>query len=292
MAIVTASSFRPCRRWIAHTRADGSRILFSHDRAGRRIATFDPLGREMLIERGQPVEVTAPEGTTTFAYADERLPDRATTVTDPVGATHQREWNALGQATAQIDCSEQRTEYAYDRHGFLASATNALGETTRTQHDELGRRTATQQPDGLYWHQHYDPQGRLVEVEGPQGFRQQFFFDGHGRPVQRIEADGSHQYTAYDAIGRLSELTLGNGAVYRFSYDEMDRLASETGPDGREQQYRYDAAGQLVERIEVNRQGPDGQPLATRYDYDAGGRLAARHLLATEHAPTSSEQYR
>ena len=168
----------------------------------------------MLIERGQTVDVSA-----------------------PVGATHQREWNALGQVTVQIDCSEQRTAYAYDRHGFLASITNALGETTCTQHDEQGRRTATQQPDGLYWHQHYDPQGRLVEVEGPQGFRQQFFFDDHGRPVQRIEADGSQQFTAYDDIGRLSELTLGNGAVYRFAYDDMDRLASETGPDGREQQY-------------------------------------------------------
>ena len=59
------------------------------------------------------------------------------TVTDAVGATHQREWNALGQMTAQIDCSQQRTEYAYDRNGYLASVTNALGETTRTQHDKM-----------------------------------------------------------------------------------------------------------------------------------------------------------
>nr|WP_290986978.1 RHS repeat-associated core domain-containing protein [Halomonas sp.] len=327
----------PGQRWTAHTRADGSRIEFRYDRAGRKIATVDPLGRETLIERdengqvigqvtpdgqrwilerdamgnttrvegpenqhwqitrderGQPLEITGPEGTTAFAYDDERLPDRPTTVTDAVGATHQREWNALGQVTAQIDCSRQRTAYDYDRHGFLASITNALGETTRTQHDERGQRIATQLPDGTHWHHHYDPQGRLIELEGPQGFRQQFFFDDHGRPVQRIEADGSHQYTAYDDIGRLNELTLGNGAVYRFAYDNMDRLASETGPDGREQQYRYDGAGQLVERTETNRTGPDGQPLATRYEYDAAGRLTARHLPATEHAPASTEQYR
>ncbi|MGP9772213.1 MULTISPECIES: hypothetical protein [unclassified Halomonas] len=72
----------------------------------------------------------------------------------------------------------------------------------------------------------------------------------------------------------------------------MDRLASETGPDGREQQYRYDDAGQLVERTETHRTGPDGQPLATHYDYDTAGRLTARHLPATEHAPASSEHYR
>ena len=183
----------PGQRWTAHTRADGSRIEFRYDRAGRKVATLDPLGRETQIERdengqvigqitpdgqrwtlkrdamgdttsvegpehqrwqitrnerGQPLEVTGPEGTTAFAYDNEQLPDRPTTVTDAVGATHQREWNALGQVTAEIDCSQQRTAYDYDRHGFLASVTNALGETTRTQHDELERRIATQQPDG------------------------------------------------------------------------------------------------------------------------------------------------
>ncbi|WP_445009878.1 hypothetical protein [Vreelandella stevensii] len=146
-------------------------------------------------------------------------------------------------------------------------------------------------PDGTHWHHHHDPLGRLVEVEGPLGYRQQFFFDDHGRPVQRIEADGSQPFTAYDDAGRVRELTLGNGAVYRFSYDAMDRLTSETGPDGREQHYRYDDAGQLIERVEAHRPGPDGQPLVTRYDYDALGRLTARHLPATEHAPASTEQY-
>ncbi|WP_230478370.1 RHS repeat-associated core domain-containing protein [Vreelandella hamiltonii] len=326
----------PGLRWVGHVRADGSRIEFRYDRAGRKIATIDPLGRETLIARddhgqvigqtlpdgthwaierdalglpvrldgpddqhwqierdarGNPLSITGPDGTTAFAYEHADLPGRPTTVTDAVGATHHQEWNALGQVTAQVDCSQQRTEYAYDHYGHLASVTNALGETTRTQHDGMGRRLATQLPDGTHWHHHHDLLGRLVEVEGPLGYRQQFFFDDHGRPVQRIEADGSQQFTAYDDAGRLSELTLGNGAVYRFTYDAMDRLASETGPDGREQHYRYDDAGQLIERMEAHRPGPDGQPLVTRYDYDALGRLTARHLPATEHAPASTEQY-
>ncbi|WP_422103664.1 RHS repeat-associated core domain-containing protein [Vreelandella sp.] len=326
----------PGLRWVGHVRADGSRIEFRYDRAGRKIATIDPLGRETLIERddhgqvigqtlpdgtrwaierdalglpvriagpddqhwqierdarGNPLTITGPEGTTAFAYENTDLPDRPTTLTDAVGATHHQEWSTLGQLTAQVDCAQQRTEYAYDHHGHLASVTNALGETTHTQHDDMGRRLATQLPDGTHWHHHHDPLGRLVEVEGPLGYRQQFYFDDHGRPVQRIEADGSQQFTAYDDVGRLSELTLGNGAVYRFAYDAMDRLASETGPDGREQHYRYDETGQLIERVEAHRNGPGGQPLVTRYDYDALGRLTARHLPATEHAPASTEQY-
>ncbi|WP_340163093.1 DUF6531 domain-containing protein, partial [Vreelandella olivaria] len=326
----------PGLRWIGQVRADGSRIEYRYDRAGRLCATVDPLDRETRLERddhgqviaqvapdgtrwaierdaglpvtldgpegqrwqiqrndlGHPVQITGPAGTTYIAYEDVQLPDRPTTLTDAGGATHQREWNALGQLMTDTDCSQQRTTYAYDSHGHLASVTNALGETTRTTHDEQGRRLATQLPDGQYWHHHYDLQGRLVELEGPEGFRQQFFFDQHGRPAQRIEADGSQQHTTYDDAGRLSKLTLGNGAVYRFGYDAMDRLASETGPDGREQHYHYDEAGQLIERVEANRTGPDGQPLTTRYDYDALGRLTARHLPATAHAPASTEHYR
>ena len=114
---------------------DGQRWTLKRDAMGDTTSVEGPEHQRWQItrnERGQPLEVTGPEGTTAFAYDNEQLPDRPTTVTDAVGATHQREWNALGEVTAEIDCSQQRTAYDYDRHGFLASVTNALGETTRT----------------------------------------------------------------------------------------------------------------------------------------------------------------
>ncbi|MBF8224519.1 RHS repeat protein, partial [Halomonas sp. 328] len=231
-----------------------------------------PDGSRWAIERdalGHPVEITGPEGTTTLAYEDPRLPDRPTAVTDAQGATRRLEWNALGQLSAETDCSERRTSYAHDARGHLASVTNALGETTRTPHDVMGRRQSTQLPDGSHWHHHHDAQGRPVEQEGPQGYRQQLFYDEHGRPAQRIDADGSHTTLAYDEAGP----------------DGPD------GPDGREQRYAYDAAGQLIERTEVHRPDPDGQPLVTRFDYDANGRLIARHLPETDAAPATTERY-
>ena len=129
---------------------DGTRWAIERDALGQPVRIEGPDDQRWQItrnERGHPREVTGPEGTTAFAYDNTDLPDRPTTVTDAMGATHQREWNALGQVTAQIDCSQQRTEYAYDRNGYLASVTNALNETTRIQHDEMGRRIATQLPD-------------------------------------------------------------------------------------------------------------------------------------------------
>ncbi|WP_155833450.1 RHS repeat domain-containing protein [Halomonas sp. BC04] len=279
---------------IAQVAPDGARWAITRDALGQPTVLAGPENLSWQLERderGNLTRVTGPEGTTTFTYDNERLPDRPTAVTDAGGSAHRMEWNALGQLATEIDCSEQRTVYEYDCHGHLLAVTNALGETTRYTHDEMGRRTATQLPDNSRWQHHHDLQGRLVEQEGPRGYRQQFHFDAHGRPVLRIDADGGREHYAYDTAGRLSELTLANGAAYRFAYDEMDRLASETGPDGREQRYAYDVAGQLVERTEVSRPGSDGQALTIRYDYDASGRLAARHLPATEHAEAGTERY-
>ncbi|WFE72161.1 hypothetical protein P8S55_03505 [Halomonas sp. M1] len=115
---------------IAQTGPDGTRWAIERDALGQPVSIEGPENQRWQItrnERGQPLDVTGPEGTTAFAYENEQLPDRPTTVTDAVGATHQRERNALGHDTAQIDCSQQRTGYAYDRNGYLASATNALG---------------------------------------------------------------------------------------------------------------------------------------------------------------------
>ncbi|WP_240549183.1 RHS repeat-associated core domain-containing protein [Billgrantia antri] len=279
---------------IAQIGPDGSRWEITRDAQGQPIAVAGPENHRWQLERdarGNLIRVTGPEGTATFAFENEALPDRPTAVTDAGGSTRRLEWNALGQLVSETDCSAQTTRYDYDSRGHLLAVTNALGETTRTTHDEMGRRIATQLPDRSRWQHHHDRQGRLVEQEGPQGYRHQLHYDAHGRPVLRIDADGGREHYAYDEAGRLSELTLANRAGYRFEYDEMDRLVSETGPDGREQRYAYDAAGQLSTRTEAHRLGPDGQPLAIRYDYDANGRLAARHLPATESAPASTERY-
>ena len=98
---------------IAQTGPDGTCWAIERDALGQPVSIEGPDEQRWQVTRndlGHPLEVTGPEGTTAFAYENEQLPDRPTTVTDAVGATHQREWNALGQMTAQIDCSQQRTE--------------------------------------------------------------------------------------------------------------------------------------------------------------------------------------
>ncbi|ODC04425.1 hypothetical protein BFW38_13670 [Terasakiispira papahanaumokuakeensis] len=324
------------QRWVAHTRADGSQLRFHYDRAGRRIATVDPLGRETRLERdekgqliaqvmpggerwtiernaqglpvgmtgpeqtrwtiqrnerGNPVSVTGPNGTTTHDYDDPALPDRPTTITDPSGARRHFVWNSRGQLQVETDCSHHATRYDYDADDQLEAVTNALGETHRMSHDVMGRRLNHELPDGALWQQHYDRQGRASSLEDPLGGLQQIEYDAAGRPIAQTYTDGSRQEVLYDQAGRITELVLGNGARYRFSYDAMDRVIREENPDGRDQRFEYDAAGQLIARTEMNRLGPDEQPLTTRYTYDANGRLIERHLPETEQAPALCEVF-
>lgn len=278
-------------RPIGHTLPDGSRWRYQLDETGEPTRIDGPEQQSWRIERdarGNPVSVTAPDGgITRHAYGNARLPDRPTTITDAQGGLRTLEWNALGQLAAHTDCSGQRSEYTYDTEGHLVRETNALGQTTRYEVDRLGRRSAMARTDGTVTRYAYDTLGRLTGIERPDGTREQLAWDRFGRLTGHMNAGGLTQRYRHDAAGRLVELHNENEAVSRFTYDAMDRLVREVGFDGRTQHYRYNAAGELIRRTEASL--PD-EPV-TGYQHDAMGRLIARHLPATAHAPASTETY-
>ncbi|WP_447894308.1 RHS repeat-associated core domain-containing protein [Vreelandella sp. GE22] len=306
---MTASSFSPDKHWTAHTRADGSRIEFRHDRAGRKIATVDPLGRETHIERhenglvighvtpdgqrwdierdalgdtvsiegpesqhwqitrnerGQPVEVTGPTGTTAFAYDDERLPDRATTVTDPGGATHQHEWNALGQLDHLTLRGAQNgggQQYQYDALGrmsfrsvqsdqasrVIAYSYDAAGRLTGSQHGDQAHRYAVDAAGNRLDGQQAITDNRLDHLDGAR-----HRFDGAGNMIERQAANGDCLTLGFDGANRLVRLTRAS---------ERGRTVDAT--------YRYDGLGR---RISKTVRHENGTTATTHYGWD-GDRL-------------------
>lgn len=278
-------------RPIGHTLPDGSRWRYQLDEAGEPIRIDAPEQQSWTIARdarANPITVTAPDGgITTYAYGNPRLPDRPTAITDAQGGARTLEWTALGQLAAHTDCSGRRTEYRYDGEGHLIAERNALGQTTSHQYDRLGRLIQRTAPDGTTTGYRYDTLGRLIGIERPEGTREQLSWDRFGRLTGFMNAAGLTQRYRHDAAGRLVELHNENEAISRFSYDVMDRLVRETGFDARTQEYAYNRAGELIGRTEASLpQAPE-----TRYEHDAMGRLIARHLPATEHAPASTETY-
>ncbi|MDN3526674.1 hypothetical protein QWY79_15505, partial [Halomonas sabkhae] len=147
----------------------------------------------------------------------------------------------------------------------------------------MGRRLTTRAPDGQRWAYHHDAYGRLAGITHPDGSAERLTHDEHGRVVQHTDATGGKTHYRYDARERLERLTLPDGGAYHFQYDAHDRLIAQTDPQGVTQRFAYDRADQLVQQ-------QHGQQL-TRLEHDALGRLRARHLPATAHAPASTEHY-
>ncbi|MBR0566538.1 RHS repeat protein [Azoarcus sp. L1K30] len=280
-------------RLIARQEADGSTWQYRLDGdTGEALEIRNPAGLTWTIERdsrANPIAITGPDGATTrYAYADPRLPDRPTTITDARGGVRRLEWNALGQLIAHTDCSGHTTRRSFDAEGRLTAERNALGETIHYRYDRPGRVIETRRADDIHTAFAYDVLGRLVRITQADGRADTFDWDRFGRLTAHTNALGHTQCYRYDEAGRLTELTNENGAVSRFVYDAMDRLVEERGFDARTQRYAYDEAGQLIARTELSLPGAP----TIRYVRDAAGRLTARHLPATEHAPACTETFR
>ncbi len=320
------------RRWTALERADGSRIEFKYDWAGRQVAQIDPLGRQrrnardgaghitaqigpdggrteyqldefgapllitdperrtLRIERdarGNPVAETGPDGASTrYAYANPRLPDRPTEITDARGGIKRLDWSAFGQLIAYTDCSGNTTRYAYDEDGRLISLTDALGQTWHGRYDTHGRLIEERGPDGATTGYAWDSADRLIARTDAGGNTSHLHYDEHGRLSDVTDPAGHRRRLAYDGAGRIHTLINDNGAATRFAWDALDRLIEERGIDERTRRYRYNGADELIGIEEASA----GQTRTTRLERDAAGRLITRHLPATEHAPAQSER--
>ncbi|WP_151636244.1 RHS repeat-associated core domain-containing protein [Noviherbaspirillum aerium] len=244
---------------------DGSQWTARYDERGQLLSTADPLGRE-----------------TQFDYRADGLPE---SVTDPRGGIKRMQWSERGQITAYTDCSGKTTRYDYDGNGYLRGITDAAGNRTIVERQPTGEPILILRPDGAQEQFEYDAAGLPARHRDAAGHSEHWEYNRRGqviRSVSKTERTVSYQY---DAHGRLVKLTNANGASYQFDYDHGDRLVSETGVDGIVKQYRYDDAGNAVV-MELTGRDDNGklQHRVTRMEYDAAGRLSARH---TDTAVTS-----
>ncbi len=146
------------------------------------------------------------------------------------------------------------TNYGYDSHGRLISATQGSGGETRTV-------TFT-----------YNSSGYLATVTDPLGRTVSLTYDLAGRVTQQTLPDGRVIGYSYDANSNLTSITPPGRPAHTFSYNSVNRLTAYTPPDvlpGTDQTlYSYNLDQQLTQ---ITR--PDGQTVA--YGYDSPGRLSS-----------------
>ena len=197
--------------------------------------------------------------------------DRTTAMPPPGGAptlTQKREYDPLGQVTAEVDARGYRTSFVWDARGQLLE---------QWQPDPDGEEPGSQGPAFRTWTRYtYDRAGRLIQEEDTQ---------------LRVTA------YAYNSRDLVTQMTLpdpdGSGSaaspVLSVSYDNAGRAVSQTDPLNRVTSITYDHEGRVLTVTSPDRDGggPLSAPVQT-YTYNALGSVltstdAAGHVTSWQY---------
>src|SRR5262249_35476809 len=153
---------------------------------------------------------------------------------DPISITNRRgqaigySYNVAGQVTGQSFPDGTHTDFTYDAHGNLKTATDATATITFA----------------------YDSADRLTRVDYPNGMYLQSTPDAGGRRIRMVDQTGFTTNYSYDAAGRLAGLTDGSGAsIVVYTYDSAGRLSRKSNGNETYTIYGYDADGNVLQLI-------------------------------------------
>ncbi|MDC8805606.1 hypothetical protein PRZ61_19330, partial [Halomonas pacifica] len=208
----------PGQRWTAHTRADGSVIEFRYDRAGRQIASVDPLGRETAMARddqGQIIAQTAPDGS---RWTLER--------------------DALGQPIRLEGPDDQHWQIQRNPLGHPVEITGPEGTTTLAYEDERlpDRPTAVTDAQGATRRLEWNALGQLAAETDCSERRTSYAHDARGHLASVTNALGETTRTTHDVMGRRQSTQLPDGSHWHHHHDAQGRLMEVEGPQGYRQQ--------------------------------------------------------
>jgi RHS repeat-associated protein len=188
----------------------------------------------------RPLDVTAPDGTTTQTRYAIGTQGMATTVDDANGHRTVYESDALGRL---------RWVYAYQGNNGSEGGYTSPAVTTYT----------------------YSPLDLLTSVSDAKGNVTSMGYDTLGRKTSMLDPDMGAWSYAYNPTGTLAAQTDAKGQTISFAYDALDRLTSKTYPDSTQALYRYDEAGVpngTGRRTSISNAGD-----STVWQYDARGRV-------------------
>jgi RHS repeat-associated protein len=260
---VTSNTYVPGTSELQTTQGpDGTTTTFQYDSSGN------------LTSVSRPLTGTSSVATTAFTY-DQNPATKGDLLTkvDPNGKTWSYTSDQYGMPASTTDPLGDRTTFAYDGRGFLASKVGADGNvtggnpaayTTSFGYDAAGHLTSTVDPLGHQSTAVYDGDGRLQRQQDAVGNVTQYIYDPVGELVTTTRADNSTLRSTYDSDGRLTSQIDGAGHTTSYGYDGHGWLTSATDPLNRITQYGYDATGRLHQVI-------DPMARTTTIAYDAAG---------------------
>jgi YD repeat-containing protein len=245
---------------------DGAELRYSYT-GDRLTGVFDASNRLALKVRygptGRVTEIGDAEGRTSFTY--DSAPgsiSRATSITDPLGATRYYEHLGTGLLSLLRDATNGVTRISYNDSNRPVSLTSPSGEETRFTYDAGDRlvRESSRQGETIYA---YDLESHTSDanVNG-----QNRTFNARGQVVSQQSADGRRLTSEYDAAGNEIAFTLSDLGRFEIQRNAQGRVFSKRYPSGLLQQFDYDSRGRLLKQR-------DNRGRSINYKRDKSGAL-------------------
>ncbi|HEY9286291.1 MAG TPA: RHS repeat-associated core domain-containing protein, partial [Pyrinomonadaceae bacterium] len=271
----------------------GNVTRYAYVVGGRLASVTDPRGnvakRLTYDGSGRVVEQKFADGTAErYAYTLAGGLVTTTTITDPLGRSHTRRFNAAGYVTEMRDAAGQSSRIARDITTNLPSTTTgSCGcPESEQQYDARGNMTALIDQAGATDRYEYEPVfNNVTKMTDKLGRVTTFAYDGRGNLTSVTDALGQTTSYAYDQFGQLTSVTDPLGHATHMEYaadgslreirdalghrtlmesDGLGRLVATVDPLGRRSSMAYDPVGRVTSMTDSN-------GAVTAYSYDANG---------------------
>ncbi|MBP1903416.1 RHS repeat-associated protein [Paenibacillus turicensis] len=315
----TVYTYTPAGQISTVTHPLGGVTTYHYDAEDRLIADIDPNGGKTSLhynELGYVTKVVDPlERAISYHYdATGRLEavkdhegqvvqkltynanGQPIAITNALGHTTQKRFNALYQQVEQIEADGVKTTYHYDAAARLQEVVQGLlpqtllGVDKKDTSAEQGKVHGNAVPLGEEQQDINEDKIHTKDLDldtavKAEDARVVQHYDAEHRVTMYRDANGNETYLNYDRTGKILEETNSSGFSHKYTYDERGWLTSKQNARGQQQDYSYDLAGQLthvedeVGQVELEYDeagrwvvGKEGEQ-EIRRSYDLAGRL-------------------
>jgi RHS repeat-associated protein len=248
---------------LTKTDQSGNLTTYTYNAMGRPTSVTDPKGTlTTLTYAANNVDlgwITNGLGTMTLAY---NTAHDITAITDRMGNTASRIFNALGQLSTATDALNNVTNYIYDVNHFLIQVTkdgatlksftydvkgriktytDDKGLTVTLDYNNLNDVTKVTYPDGKFLTISYsvNTPHQVASITDRAGRITTYSYNLLQQMIQVVTPDLDTVTFARDANGNIIKLTDTKGNITTFAYDASDRLLTKSYADGASVAYTY-----------------------------------------------------
>lgn len=269
---------------------------YTYDGFGRLTSVTDQRGiviKQITYDGNGRVSTQqfADGGSESYSYTQSGTVVTGATVTDPLGRTISKRFNAAGYAIGTTDelgqssvierdmtnnlplsitgpCGCPEVTYSYDSDRGIPkplAVTDRLGQITRYVYEPVFLKASRiTDPLGHVTNYGYDAHGNLTSVTNALNQTTTYSYDGNGQLISITDPLGHTSRMEYDANGNVTARVDALGNRTTMEYDGIGRLTATIDPLGRRTGMEYDVLGRIASVTD-----PAGAK--TSFTYDANG---------------------